>query len=97
MSSGVEPQPAIGIVLVESEACHLCADAASAIDAMMSEHHLQVRRVDLSSEEGKAIMREHRATMPPIVLVDGQLLGWGRLSRGKLRHRLAELDAGAAR
>lgn len=97
MPSGVEPQPTIRVVLVQSEPCHLCADAASAIDAMMPEHHLEVRRVDLSSTEGKAIMREHRAPMPPLVLIDGQLLGWGRLSRGKLRHRLAELEAGAGR
>jgi hypothetical protein len=32
-----------------------------------------------------------RAPLLPIVLVDGELLGWGRLSRGRLSARLAAL------
>ena len=79
---------AIEVVLVEAPACHLCEDAARVLEDVGHERPLSVRRVDIGSAEGRAIVRRYRAPMPPVVLVDGQLLGWGRLSRGKLRRRL---------
>lgn len=82
---------AIEVVLVEAPACHLCQDAADALEKLGRERPVLVRRVDIGSAEGRAIVRRHRAPMPPVVLVDGQLLGWGRLSRGKLRRRLDDL------
>ena len=93
MTTHSTTQP-IPVVLVTSEGCHLCADALRAFEEAGSEYPLQVRQVDLESDDGRAIARATRAPMPPIVVVDGQLLGWGRLSRGKLRRLLAELDAG---
>jgi glutaredoxin-like protein DUF836 len=97
MSSGATVGHIVDVVLVESEACHLCEDAASAIAAVVPQHQLRMRRVDLASDEGRAIMRAHRAPMPPIVLIGGELLGWGRLSRAKLRRRLEELETGGSR
>jgi glutaredoxin-like protein DUF836 len=98
MSSGTTVEHAIvDVVLVESEACHLCEDAASVLEAVAPEHQLRVRRVDLASDEGRAIMRAHRAPMPPIVLIGGELLGWGRISRAKLGRRLAQLETGSSR
>lgn len=80
-------------VLVEALACHLCDDAAQILAHAESEGKLRVRRVALDSDEGRAIARVTRAPMPPIVLIDGRLLGWGRLSRGKLDRRLTGLAA----
>ena len=85
------PNP-IQVVLVEAAACHLCKDAADALAVFADAHRIEVRRVDLASDEGRAIARRTRAPMPPIVLVDGELLGWGRLSRGKLGARIDLLE-----
>ena len=87
----------IEAVLVEAVACHLCDDAAQLLAKAEREGKLRVRRVALQSDEGKAIARATRAPMPPIVLIDGELLGWGRLSRGKLHRRLTDLAAQEAR
>ena len=89
------PAP-IDVVLVEAPACHLCHDASQTLDDAARSYRLTVRRVDIASPAGRAIIRQHRAPMPPVVIVDGELLGWGRLSRGKLRRRLEAL-AGSAR
>lgn len=91
----IEPMnsEAVEAVLVEAVACHLCDDAAQLLANAESEGKLRVRRVALESEEGKAIARATRAPMPPIVLINGELLGWGRLSRGKLDRRLTDLAA----
>lgn len=92
------PGAAIEIVLVEAAACHLCDDAVHALAAAAAVYPLTIRRVDIASPEGRELVRRFRAPMPPIVVIDDQLLGWGRLSRGKLRGRLEELTAaGAAR
>jgi len=87
----------IEVILVEADACHLCEDAKSVLEAAAAEHRLRLRRVDLASVEGRAILRSTRASMPPIVIIDGELIGWGRLSRGKLRRRLAELEHSGSR
>lgn len=87
---------AVEAVLVEAIACHLCDDAAQLLANAEREGKLRVRRIGLQSDEGKAIARATRAPMPPIVLIDGELLGWGRLSRGKLDRRLTDLAARAA-
>ncbi len=84
-------------VLVEAVACHLCDDAAQLLAHAEREGKLRVRRVALESDEGRAIARATRAPMPPIVLIDGELLGWGRLSRGKLDRRLTHLAARTGR
>ena len=94
----IEPthSKAVEAVLVEAVACHLCDDASQLLANAEREGRLRVRRVALGSDEGKAIVRATRAPMPPIVLIDGKLLGWGRLSRGKLDRRLTDLAARAA-
>jgi len=82
---------AVEAVLVEAVACHLCDEAAQLLANAELEGKLRVRRIALQSDEGKAIARATRAPMPPIVLINGELLGWGRLSRGKLDRRLTDL------
>ena len=74
--------------MVTSPACHFCADAQEAVAEFARAYPLDVRTVDMASEEGRAIVRQHGAPMAPVVLVDGQLIGWGRLSRGKLERCL---------
>lgn len=97
MSFGLaESTRPIEVVLVEAAACHLCEDARRTLEDASREHPLAVRSVDIASPEGRVIVRDHRAPMPPIVIVNGQLLGWGRLSRGRLRRRLDELATGSA-
>ena len=80
----------VRVMVVTSPACHFCADAQAVLADLARTHPLDVRTVDMATDEGRAIVREHGAPMPPVVLVEGKLLGWGRLSRGKLRRRLDE-------
>ena len=83
-----EDQGVVHVTVVSSEACHLCEDALVVLGDAARTYPIQVKTLDMASDEGKAIVRRWRAPMPPVVLVDGELLGWGRLSRGKLRQRL---------
>ncbi len=80
------------VVLVTSPGCHLCDDARTTLVDMAGPFRLHLRVLDASTAEGLAVVRQHRAAMLPVVLVDGELLGWGRLSRGRLRRRLEHLS-----
>ena len=80
----------MGVTVVTSPACHFCADAQETLAEFARAYPLDVRTVDMASDEGRAIVRRHRAPMAPVVLVDDQLIGWGRLSRGKLDRCLAQ-------
>ena len=78
----------VNVTIVESPACRLCEDAKTAVQELASEFTVELRVVDISSEEGRALLLRHRPPMQPLVLVDGEWFSCGRLPRGKLRRLL---------
>lgn len=73
------------LTLVTMPACHYCEDAHEVLARLESEGRVAVRTLDAESPEGRTLIDLHRPSMFPLVLVDGDVLGSGRLSR----HRLA--------
>ena len=78
------------ITVVESEACHFCEDAQRALTDLAGSYPLTVHTVDVRSEAGQRLMRVHRASMSPLVLVDGEFFSHGRLPRRKLTKLLEQ-------
>lgn len=76
------------VLVLTSDACHLCGDAMDALEELAREHPLAIRSVAMDSEEGRALAERHRPPMPPAVLIDGELFSSGRLPRKKLRRLL---------
>lgn len=86
------PTPAaepVQITLVESEACHFCADAHEVLEVFATSYPLTVESIDVRSDTGRALMARHRAPMSPLVLVDGAFFSSGRLPRRKLEKLLS--------
>ena len=79
---------AIQMVLVTSTACHLCEHAKDILARLTHEYPMQCREVDITSDEGRKIVRHHRAPFPPILLIDGRFHCHGRVSEKKLRNVL---------
>ncbi|MCU0278326.1 MAG: hypothetical protein MUE31_05475 [Candidatus Nanopelagicales bacterium] len=77
------------VTVVESEACHFCADAHQVLREAAANYPLEVHTVDARSPEGQALMQAERATMSPLILLDGQFFSHGRLPRRKL-HKVLE-------
>ncbi len=90
---GASPVP-VRVTVVESEGCHFCVDARQVLADATAGFPVEVSTVDVRSPEGEDLMRAHRATMSPLVIVDGQFFSNGRLPRRKLakvlRERFAE-------
>ncbi|WP_228489265.1 glutaredoxin family protein [Raineyella fluvialis] len=76
------------VTIVESEACHVCAEANTVLADLGGEFPLAVERIDARSREGAALLQELRAAMTPLVLLDGAYVSSGRLSRRRLRRLL---------
>ncbi len=81
-------EPPIEVTLIESRGCHLCADARSALQEFGARYQLSLRSVDASSPEGLELIRRHRPTLQPLVLVNGEPFSAGRLPRRKLERYL---------
>ena len=80
-----EPAEPVRITVVDSEACHFCDDAQRALTELAENYPLAVETIDVRSEVGQRLMRVHRASMSPLVLVDGEFFSHGRLPRLKLK------------
>ncbi|MFC5175129.1 glutaredoxin [Nocardioides taihuensis] len=81
------PPPAL-VTIVESDACHFCADAHQVLADFAVDYPLEVDTVDVRSETGRLLVARHRATMTPLVLIDGAFFSNGRLPRRKLAKHL---------
>ncbi|GIG30740.1 glutaredoxin [Cellulomonas marina] len=77
------------VTVVHAPACHFCHDAEEALAAMARDVPLVVRSVGIDTDEGRALVAEHRPAMNPLVLLDDQFFSAGRLPRKKLSRTLA--------
>jgi glutaredoxin len=89
MSSPLTTTRPTRITLVESEACHFCEQAQNSLAELAVRYPLLIDIIDVRSEQGRSLMQSHRASMSPLVLVDGEFFSHGRLPRRKLEHVLS--------
>jgi glutaredoxin len=84
------------VTVVESPACHYCADAHRVLAALSAAYPLIVDTVDSRTDAGRLLITEHRAGMSPLVLLDGAFFSHGRLPRRKLTKVLTTRYGGGA-
>ncbi len=72
------------ITVVEAPGCHFCEDASETLARLAEHYPLEVVKLDSASDRGRHLLEAHRSPMSPLVLVDGQVFSWGRLSERKL-------------
>ena len=90
------PPDTAAITVVHSPACHFCDDARAALTDLATQYPLTVDYLACTEPRGAALIREHRAGMYPLVLVDGGFFSAGRLPRKKLRAKLIARFAAVA-
>jgi glutaredoxin len=78
------------VVLLTKEECEFCEQAKDVLARLQPELGLQVRELALESEEGSALALGSGALFPPVVVVDGRPLFYGRLSEKRLRKALSD-------
>ena len=86
----------VAITVVHSPACHFCDDARAVLADLATEFPLTVEYLACTEPRGAALIRQHRAGMYPLVLLDGGFFSAGRLPRKKLRAQLTARFAAVA-
>ncbi|MGH3032796.1 MAG: glutaredoxin family protein [Gaiellaceae bacterium] len=81
----------IEVVLLTKGDCEFCEQAKGVLARVQPEFGLDVREVALDSEEGKALAEGSGALFPPVLVLDGRPLFYGRLSEKRLRKTLAAI------
>lgn len=81
----------IDILLVTSPGCHYCDHALGVLNEVGETTPLSVTTIALTSERGMDLLVRHRVPYPPILLIEGEFFGYGRISRRKLEMHLAHL------
>lgn len=78
----------VSAVLVTAQRCHFCRDASELLSDLSNRYPLTVRSIDLSSPDGTEIATRYHIPFPPVLLLDGEYFGHGRISRKKLTRAL---------
>lgn len=88
-TAGARSRP-IDLTLVVAVGCTLCDHAREVLDAVGRDCPLRVKEIELESEEGQALAEQVPLVFPPVLLRDGAVLSYGRLSERRLRKELGD-------
>lgn len=78
----------IEATIVSTPDCHLCERAKEVLKKATAGTGVRIDEVDWDSAEGRALVQREGIPFPPAVFVNGEFVGYGRLSEGALRRHL---------
>lgn len=83
----------IAVTYVTAPACHLCDRGRHVLADLAAIYPLDVHEVALTAPEGRQALADSRAPFPPVLLMDGRLVAYGRLSARHLARAFDRLTA----
>ncbi len=79
------------LTLVTAVDCHLCEHARSVAHRLAAELKFEIRELAWDSPEADVVRRDG-VPFPPALYAGDRLLGYGRISEGGVRRRLARVS-----
>jgi len=79
------------LTLVTAVDCHLCGHARSVAHRLAAELKFEVHELSCESSEADVVRRDG-VPFPPALYAGDRLLGYGRISEGGVRRRLARVS-----
>lgn len=83
----------VTFTLLTKQNCPLCDHAKEVLDRVEADYLVITEVIWLETTEGEEFADIHHTPFPPVLLIDGQLHGFGRLSEKKLRRELDGMNA----
>lgn len=77
------------LTLLTQPACAFCDQAKDVLARIAAQHPIEIAEVDLDSPEGRTLAMRHGVLFAPGILIDDQLVSYGRPSERRLRRELA--------
>ena len=78
------------VVVLAQTNCHFCEMATEILGSLEAEFNLEIRRVDLASQEGKLIAQKVGLPIPPGILIEDELFSYGRPSERRLKREFGK-------
>lgn len=78
----------IQLQFVTSNGCEHCEAVKEILDQLNSEYALEIREIDMSSEQGLELVLKYQITAAPAVIASNELISVGQTSEEKLRSKL---------
>lgn len=76
------------LVLYSKPGCHLCEELRAELDDMRPELDFSIEEIDITSES--ALFERYRHEIP-VLMMDGEEIGRGRVDIRDVRHRLGRV------
>ena len=78
----------VDVLLLTQARCDFCDGAKALFERLGSDFELRVSELDLRSPDGRRIAESHGVLFAPGILLDGELVSYGRPSERRLRSEL---------
>lgn len=79
------------LTLITASDCHLCAHARGVARRLAAELKAELEELDWESSSAD-VVRRNGVPFPPALYAGDELLGYGRISEGSVRRRLAKVS-----
>jgi hypothetical protein len=79
------------LTLVTAVDCHLCEHARTVANRLASELKIEIQELAWESPEADVVRRDG-VPFPPALYAGDELIGYGRISEGGVRRRLATVS-----
>jgi glutaredoxin len=76
------------LTLLTQKACTFCDQAKDVLARIGAEHPIEIDELDLDTPEGRSLAMRHGVLFAPGILIDGELVSYGRPSERRLRREL---------
>ena len=91
LSGRPDPSLTSRLILVTAADCHLCGHARSVARRLAAELKIEIEELAWESPEADVVRRDG-VPFPPALYAGDELLGYGRISEGGVRRRLARVS-----
>ncbi len=79
------------LTLVTAADCHLCGHARSVAQRLAADFKTEIDEIAWESPEADVVRRDG-VPFPPALYAGNELLGYGRISEGRVRRRLTRVS-----
>lgn len=78
----------MNVLLLTQSGCATCVQTKALVERLAAEYPLSLSTLDLGEAEGRELAERAGILFPPGVLLDGEVVGYGRISERKLRREI---------
>lgn len=76
------------VLLLTQDGCAACTQTTALVERLAAEYPLTLTTLDLQEPEAQALARRAGIAFPPGILIDGEAVGFGRVSERQLRREI---------